>query len=1163
MALRFIIGNSVKRNRDELLRDMINRCERDASEVFFFVPEQANLEAEQELTARQKGGCVMRIDIVSFRRLLHRLLNELGNRIPTVLDDIGKSLLLRRVLSEQSASLPRFGSKANKPGFVEEVKSLLSEFVRYEVTADVLEDVSGKTDDTLLKDKLRELSLVYRRFREKCGQTQITEDDIYNAMCPLVRESSRMRGSALYFDGYTGFTPTQYNLIGELMKVCADVTISVTIDPEECAEQGGRTECFRMSRETMQMMRKLAEESGHEVTETIVSGREEGRAPALSYLSEAIFRREKLPYSGACTDALRLAAAPDREAEVRYVTGEIAKLVRGVAEDGDTKERGGVRYRDIGIICGDVEGYSEVFRRSLSEAEIPFFLDRTTEIKDNCLVDYIRSLLAMVYTDMRADVCMRWLKNPINNYDPDSLNYLENYLIARGVRGLSMWKRGLAGDYYAKRVTKADESIALAAKIAEIIVPFAEVMGNSSTGVREKTETLYRFLTEQNVFAVTLAMSDKIAEEPVPWSLRRAAECHAIYKAVIELLDRLHTLLPEPSITLKDYIDILDAGFTEMRLGVIPPEPDCVMIGDCKRSRIPGVRYLYFVGMNDGLVPGSGHGSELLNGKERELLKNEFKIALADTEKEAVDGEEFNILHVLQKPSERLTLTWSESDGEGKKLSESYVIRRIQWLFPCVSVTSTVRRERTFFDRIAVDGGIEELLSRYAEAVRGCAADDSDSAALRTLRDWYCSDAPSASREDAAAKKRMTRLFREAESGVFRQPELSPEVAAALYPEDTEYSVTRLESFAQCPFRHFVQYGLTALERTKQEPTQLETGSLCHAVLEYAGQRAAEIGRGGRTPGVEEMAALLHEGADRARQMPEFECFMKDNRSRYLFDTVTDSLVAMAPALSTQLMQGRYRVDQTEKTFSEQLGDVCYCGKIDRIDRSSKDGAECFKILDYKSSGKTFRPSLALDGIDIQLPLYLRVAEQMLRREGSNAVPAAALYMPITVDYKDGEPLTPDQSVAVKQYSPNGVMLVENSFGLENSDRYLSRLDVNFESLEPGSGYASEVVSVSVQKNGTFGKGSVYEKKGLENLLDAVEAVAADEVSRIRAGEIVIHPYRNGRSASAMNSCRYCEYGGLCRRENGASLTYREPGDAAGASGDDADGYADDQTEEA
>ena len=1139
MALRFIIGNSVKNNRQALLRDMLDRSAREEREVVFFVPEQANLEAEQELTSMQRYGCVLKIDIVSFRRLLHRLMDELGDRLPGVLDDIGKSLLLRRVLSEHAQELPRFGSKAAMPGFVTEVKSLLSEFVRYEVSAEALAEASGRTEDTLLADKLSELSGVYRWFREKCGDTKITEDDIYNAMCPLVRESKRLRDSILYFDGYTGFTPTQYNLVGELMKTCRDVVITVTIDPGETENDSVKTECFRMSRETMRTMERLAQESGHTVERIVVPGVEEGDNPELNYLASSLFRRGMGAYTGSETGALQLVSASDRESEVRFVATEIARLVR------DASGEGNVRYRDFGIVCGDVKAYSEGFRRTFSEAGIPFFIDRTSEVMDNCLVDYIRSLLQMFRTDMRTDVCMRWLKNPLNryDYDRDMLCHLENFLIARGVRGLSMWKRGLKGDYGGRRVTKANECIALAKKITEKIVPLAEVMTSASTTVREKTEELYRFL-QQHVAGNLRKLEAEIGNEPVPWNRRRAEELIAAYRGVIELMDRLHEILPEETMPLREYMDLLDAGFAEMRLGVIPPDPDCVMIGDCKRSRISHVRYLFVTGVNEGLIPGSGHGSELLNVRERELLKKDYDISLADTEKESVDSEEFNVLLALQKPSERLTLTWSRADGEGKSLSESYIIRRIQRLFPKLRVRDTAQTERTFFERIAVDGGMEELLSRYAEAVKGTVTESGDRVALQTLYDWYCTEG------SGQSDSRLRKMLQEAEQGMFRQQELSAEVAAQLYPEDTEYSVTRLESFAECPFKHFAAYGLAAEERCTYEPTQLETGSLCHAILEYAGTKASEIGAQGRTPTPEEMIAFVREGAEHVSSLPEFECFFEDNRSRYLFDSLTEELTKLAPNLSAQLLQGHYRIDQTEMTFSEEIGNVRYRGKIDRIDRCDTKDATLLKLVDYKSGGKPFKEELALDGIDIQLPLYLRITEKMLRDQGITAVPAAALYMPLTVDYSDGVPDGTEETVSVRSYAPNGVMRVEKSDVVSVSDPFLSQLDVNFATLQPGEAYSSDVVSVSVQKNGTFGRGSVYTGQKLEQFLDDVEAVAADEVARIRGGEIAIRPYRFGHGAYADNSCRYCVYKGLCRRETGTSLTYREPGNAAKPSGD-------------
>ena len=1117
MALQFIIGSSARQNRELLISRMMERSENEDGEMFFFVPEQANLEAERSLTERRRGGCVMRIDIVSFRRLLHRLTDELGNRVPPILDDTGKSLLLRRVLSEHAKELPRFGGKANKQGFLAELKSLLSEFVRYEVTSEALSEVSKKTEDTLFSDKLSELSEIYQWFREKCGETHITEDDIYNAMCPLVRESKRLKGSVLYFDGYTGFTPTQYNLIGELIRMCKDIVITVTIDPQECDPGHRAADCFRMSRETIGTMRKLAEASGVQVLPDIVApGDGDNRAAALTYISEALFRRGFGAFSDEAPDSVRLVSAADRSSEVRALTREIMRLVR--------KE--GVSYREIAVVCGDAAGYEENLNREFGISGIPFFLDRTSEVSDNCLIDYIRSLLEMLYTDMRTDVVMRWLKNPINGFNTDDLNYLENYLLARGIRGLSMWTRGFAGNYYCKRVTKHDRCIALASEITSMLLPLAEVMNDPQTGVAAKTEALYAFLTARKTYQCMLSMSESVAKENVPWRLRRSAEYHAIYKAVIELLSRVHTLFPEPAISLRDYMGILEAGFAEMQLGVIPPERDCVMIGDCKRSRFASIRYMFFLGVNEGKVPGSGHGSELLNCRERELLKNDYRIALADTEKEAIDSEEFNILLVLQKPTERLIVSWACTDDEGKAVEKSYVVRRIQRLFPKLTVTDAEAGKATFFDRIAADGGIGELLKEYTAAAHGTSKDATQRAALGTLYDWYVKDG-----EGRGLHVTETQL-EDAERGLFRQQELSSEIAQELFPRDREFSVTRLEEFAACPFRHFAKYGLTAEERETYAPTQLESGSAFHAILEYAGAKIAEQGA---PPDEETLLTLLREGAKSVEENPDFECFFANYRSRHLYRSIVRNLEFTAPYMAKQLQDGNYELLHTEEKFSENFGEFRFGGKIDRVDICRDGDRSLIKIVDYKTSGKEFKTALIDAGIDIQLPLYLRVEEKRLRAEGVEAIPAAALYLPLSMSPVDG---LPDNEKSVKKVdsamTPEGIVLVEKP---TRDDRYLQMLDSGFAQTE--GAYDSKVIPVGFSANGNIKGSSFCTEEEMKDLLDRVEKLAIAEAERIVGGEISIAPYRYGNGVSAKTACTYCPYRGLCRAEKSAAVPYR------------------------
>ena len=354
---------------------------------------------------------------------------------------------------------------------------------------------------------------------------------------------------------------------------------------------------------------------------------------------------------------------------------------------------------------------------------------------------------------------------------------------------------------------------------------------------------------------------------------------------------------------------------------------------------------------------------------------------------------------------------------------------------------------------------------------------------------------------------------------------------------------------------HFAQYGLQLAERVTKEPNQLDTGNAYHAILEQMANEAAVLGAAGKTPTAEQLTEFIEKAAEEYQKQPEYKRFAVDNRSRYLFRSMTGELKSLAPAISEQLMHGHYRVAEAEKTFSEQLGDVRYRGKIDRLDVCDVDGTRYIKILDYKSNGKNFEVQAALDGIDIQLPLYLRVMERAFAEEGISAVPAAALYMPVSVAYADKEPEEPNREPPLSDFKPSGFLLAENADGFGQYDRFLRHIDIDFETVEPGKTYTSDVVPVSVKKDGGFKSAKVFSPEGMKQFLDKVETVAANEAAQIESGEIRIFPYREGPYKTAETACKYCPYSGLCRRESGAGLTYRMRGGspAEGAS-DESDG---------
>ena len=100
---------------------------------FLIVPEQYTLQTQKDIVDIHPNHGTMNIDVVSFPRLAYRVFEELSYYPDAVLEDMGKRMVLRKILEEEKNQLKIFGSSIQKPGFVENMKSMISELYQYQV----------------------------------------------------------------------------------------------------------------------------------------------------------------------------------------------------------------------------------------------------------------------------------------------------------------------------------------------------------------------------------------------------------------------------------------------------------------------------------------------------------------------------------------------------------------------------------------------------------------------------------------------------------------------------------------------------------------------------------------------------------------------------------------------------------------------------------------------------------------------------------------------------------------------------------------------------------------------------------------------------------------------------------------------------------------------
>ena len=232
MGLRIIAGPSGRgKSRyayDEVIRQSMEHPEK---QFFVIVPDQFSMSTAREICRLHPRGGIMNIDVLSFTRLAHRIGDETGQKKRVILDDTGKNLILRRVALSLENDLTFLRGRMNRPGYIHEVKSQISEFYQYDVGITELDRIISECAMRgYLQQKLRDLKLLYKGFSDYIKDKYITSEETLSELCEMTQRSSLLKGSVIVFDNFTGFTPVQLKVITSMLKVAESVSVLLLCD---------------------------------------------------------------------------------------------------------------------------------------------------------------------------------------------------------------------------------------------------------------------------------------------------------------------------------------------------------------------------------------------------------------------------------------------------------------------------------------------------------------------------------------------------------------------------------------------------------------------------------------------------------------------------------------------------------------------------------------------------------------------------------------------------------------------------------------------------------------------------------------------------------------------------------------------------------------------
>lgn len=1110
MSLQFIFGNSGSGKSDYLYEYVLEQAAAHQTQNFLIlVPEQYTMQTQRELVRRQKNHAIMNVDVLSFARLAYRVFDELGKQDVVILEETGKNLVLRKVAELKKKELTTLGGNMNKMGYVDEVKSFISELTQYNISPEDLEQfLEGENIGDALRFKLQDILVMYRGFHEYMEGKYITSEEVLMLLCEVARESLLLRDSVIVFDEFTGFTPIQNRLMRELLPLANRIMVSVTMDiREDFYHSRGVHELFSMSKKTVDVLQKLAAELSVAVDEPIVLEPGEKKryknSAELFFMEQNLFRSTYHKWKGEVKD-VHITGLPDPREELAFVARKITRFVR----------EKGYCYKDIAVVTGDVPQYANYVPEIFEQYAIPYFVDQTRNILFHPFIEFIRAALEVVEYDFSYQSIFRFLRSGLCGLTDTDIDMLENYVLAKGIRGRKRWSEQWTF-VMQKNVPEGkkeclQEEMQHLNQIRESIVnaflPLLEVFHAGHT-VQEQTYVLYQFICD---FKVEQQLKEKelVFESQ---NQTKKQEYAQIYKIVMDLLDKVAVLLGDEKITVREYGDILDAGFSAAKMGTIPPGNDRVTVGDIERTRLSHVKILFFVGVNDGIVPKAGNTGSIISQFEREKMA-EHHLELAPGAREKVFIQKFYLYLNMTKPSDALYVTFSKVNADGKSLRPSYLIGTLQHMFPAL-VVSEPQRVPLAEDVLTP----ENALQFFLEGLSGNCMDESQ-ALWNALAAWYLS-------KDAYADKIKELLA--AAGHTYTDEPIAKAVTRALYGTTLDNSVTRLERFAVCAFAHYLDYGLQLKERELQEFASVDMGNIYHDALEHYAKRVEDseytwfnLPEEVRERWIDASMEDAIEGCSNAGAFDEA-------RNRYLLMRMRETVRKTVWALTVQVQKGKFVPSEFEVGFcgTDDIDAIRFTlsdeekmqlrGRIDRVDTCETEDKVYVKIIDYKSGNTSFSLLNLYHGLQLQLVVYLNAALELEAKKhpGKQVEPAGIFYYHIDNPMVEGNGTESEEEIrlaVLEQLKPNGLV--------NASEDIYRAMDTEF------SG-SSAVIPVALKADGSpKATSKMASTEDFYTMEEHVNHTIVEAGRRILAGDVSIHPYE----LVNRTGCDYCPYHTVC-----------------------------------
>ncbi len=1064
--LNLQFGDNLRTNREGLLQSVCGKAQEGITGQILLVPEQFSHSMEYHLC--QTGGpSIGRFaEVLSFTRLATRVFSLYGGICRETLDPGGRLLAMSLAIAQVRSQLRLFAGNSLKAEFLTKLLAVVDELAHDRISPAMLRS-AARVSQGQFALKLEELSLIWESYQTVCSSDRIDPRMRLEFLRDILEGNPFAAGRQIWIWGFNDFTEQELSILQILIQQAEDVTISLL------GTASGSTVAFQNIHDTVNRLRKIAKDLQIPIT---VSSYEKSykKNPALVALQTYLFSPASIPMSNQM-EGISVEKYISITQECQAVAGKILRLLES-----------GVRLRDIAVVMAEPSGYRQRMQAELNRFQIPAYFSGNTPLLERPTMQALKASLMAAAMGMEQEEVLIYLKSGLSPLEQEDSDQIENYAILWNIhanRWEQEWTLPPEGmdQTLDEQANEKLQHLNWARKLA--IMPLAQLresLAQKST-IGEKTLSFWTFL-ETIGFSKTLRAEAERLEEA--GYFQKAQEQAQLYEIVCQALEQLYQVLgPIPS-TPEEFARLVVTLFSQYEVGTIPATLDAVTVGDLMAMRDCQCSHLFVLGVSDGNFPSYRTETGLLTEEERSRLQG-LGLPVTQENNHAMDREFSAIYQIVSAPTQEICFTFQAE-------APAYLITRILQIFSLPVKTEPQAPQVAFYYHPRQLGAL---------------------LAQKGIPESYLKALPL----EVQAFSSQVR-----EKAGYNIGKLDLEQVTGLYGKTLRLSASRIDKYAACRFSYFLEYGLKAKARRPAKVDAPLYGTFVHEVLEKTVNQALSEG-GFQAVSPVRLVEIAHERME-AYIVEELGETLQTERAQKLLRRSFLEVQGVVENLAEELNQSRFQPVRTELEFSArgeippvryhtQKGSCEISGFVDRVDLFEQDGHVYVRVVDYKTGRKSFDYTDILNGIGLQMLIYLFALKQYGKDIfGQTPSLAGVLYMPARMPVLTATSKLPEETIRSKR---------ETEFqrkGLVVSD------PVVLEAMEPDYQNGCHFMPYKLD-----GKGNLTGDLATQEQMDLLESYVAKVIQamtdQILQGDVTPNPIVRGLDQGV---CSYCQYSQVC-----------------------------------